>query len=256
MFFRDLGPRSSSAVVLLHGCPTPADHFTGLAETLAPSHRVILPDLPGYGGSPQRANPDGAVRDAIVELVHRLELDSVAFVGISWSGHRALQLAASHALRVAGIVSLGGFAWREPEDAPRYAGYAAAIRAGQDMSDVAIDLFYSPRFQKSHPEVVARSRGWGAALDREWYALEVETIPRVVDLRPILHTLAMPILAIAGEADKAVPASNSCEIARRVQHGHAEILPGAGHLVLDEEPDEVNALIASFLGALPSPNEP
>ena len=49
MFVHELG--TGAPVVLLHGTPSPATDWLPLAEVLARSYRVLIPALPGYGGS-------------------------------------------------------------------------------------------------------------------------------------------------------------------------------------------------------------
>ncbi|MFY1826587.1 alpha/beta fold hydrolase, partial [Myxococcus fulvus] len=48
-------------VVLLHGIPTWSYLWSGLARALAASHRVLVPDLLGYGFSDRRDRFDRSV---------------------------------------------------------------------------------------------------------------------------------------------------------------------------------------------------
>ena len=57
--FRDYGPRDAPVVVLLHGSPVASSTFDRLGPRLAGEFRLIVPDLPGFGGSSLRV-PDYA----------------------------------------------------------------------------------------------------------------------------------------------------------------------------------------------------
>src|SRR5262250_536486 len=51
IFYREAGPESAPAVLLLHGFPTSSHMFRNLIPALADSYHVIAPDLPGFGFS-------------------------------------------------------------------------------------------------------------------------------------------------------------------------------------------------------------
>src|SRR5262245_66400028 len=57
IFYREAGPETSPAVLLLHGFPTSSHMFRDLIPPLGDDYHVIAPDLPGFGFSdaPARA---------------------------------------------------------------------------------------------------------------------------------------------------------------------------------------------------------
>src|SRR3954463_3464980 len=91
-----LAEGSGPPVLLLHGSGpgTTAAAWAPLIAALAPHHRVIAPDLLGFGASPR---PSGSVRSAwtaqALELVDSLGISSFAVVGNSAGGAIALALA-------------------------------------------------------------------------------------------------------------------------------------------------------------------
>jgi pyruvate dehydrogenase E2 component (dihydrolipoamide acetyltransferase) len=58
-----------------------------------------------------------------------------------------------------------------------------------------------------------------------------------------LGALEVPVQAIAGEADRIIPASHTHALPEARQH----VLGGAGHMVHIEQPAEVNRLIGEFI---------
>jgi 3-oxoadipate enol-lactonase len=128
MYVRESG--DGPVVLLLPGCPMPADHFAELAAQLARTHRVLSPDLPGYGKSPGDGN-----LQRTTEVLERAMLDrsvsELSIVGASLGAWRALALAASGRLRVSLVISLGGFAHLPDEARAAFGQFAAAVRAGQ-----------------------------------------------------------------------------------------------------------------------------
>jgi pimeloyl-ACP methyl ester carboxylesterase len=51
IFYREAGPQTAPALLLLHGFPTSSHMFRDLIPKLASSYRVVAPDLPGFGFS-------------------------------------------------------------------------------------------------------------------------------------------------------------------------------------------------------------
>jgi len=49
--YREAGPVSGPGLLLLHGFPTSSHMFRNLIPKLADRHRVVAPDLPGFGQS-------------------------------------------------------------------------------------------------------------------------------------------------------------------------------------------------------------
>ena len=49
IFYREAGPKTAPAILLLHGFPTSSHIFRNLIPALADSYHVVAPDLPGYG---------------------------------------------------------------------------------------------------------------------------------------------------------------------------------------------------------------
>ncbi|HYA49726.1 MAG TPA: alpha/beta fold hydrolase, partial [Streptosporangiaceae bacterium] len=58
--YREWGPPDAPAIVLLHGSPGDGGAFNELGPLLGEHHRVIAPDLPGFGGSTLRI-PDYSI---------------------------------------------------------------------------------------------------------------------------------------------------------------------------------------------------
>ncbi|MGW7103375.1 alpha/beta fold hydrolase [Streptomyces sp. NPDC054838] len=105
--YRDFGG-PGRPLLALHGGLSEGMAFTGLADALGETWRVIAPDQRGHGDS-DRA-PDyrraGYVADAVALLDH-LGLDApVAVLGYSLGGLNACHLAAAHPGRVAALVNV------------------------------------------------------------------------------------------------------------------------------------------------------
>jgi pimeloyl-ACP methyl ester carboxylesterase/membrane protein DedA with SNARE-associated domain len=107
----------SLPIVLIHGSPGAADDFRRLAPLLESSHRLIIPDLPGFGAS-TRDIPDYSIRAHaryIIELLDELKIERAHLLGFSMGGGVALNLADITPQRVASITMLAAIGVQEME---------------------------------------------------------------------------------------------------------------------------------------------
>ncbi|MEJ2871510.1 alpha/beta fold hydrolase, partial [Actinomycetospora sp. OC33-EN08] len=100
-------------VLLLHGGGPGASgvsNYVRNIEALAAGHRVIVPDLPGYGRSRKhldQSDPFGYLADAVRGVLDALGLERAHLVGNSYGGSAALRLALDTPHRVDRLVLMG-----------------------------------------------------------------------------------------------------------------------------------------------------
>jgi haloalkane dehalogenase len=94
-------------VLLLHGAPVTSVGFVRVIRGLRPHHRVIAPDLPGFGRSSVAASFRGSLSDyarSIEEFCLALKLDRFVLFGFDSSGAPGIAAATKMASRIAGLV--------------------------------------------------------------------------------------------------------------------------------------------------------
>ena len=107
--YLDEGPKGAAPVFLLHGEPTWSYLFRKMIPVLtAAGHRVIAPDMIGFGRSDKQADESlysyTMQVDAMVELVQRLDLQRATFFGQDWGGLVGLRVVAAEQDRFDRIV--------------------------------------------------------------------------------------------------------------------------------------------------------
>ncbi|TDC38928.1 alpha/beta hydrolase [Micromonospora sp. KC213] len=252
--YDDLG--SGSAVVLLHAGIADRRMWRGQLPTLAERHRVIVPDLRGYGDSALPAEPF-AHHDDVVGLLDALGVERAALVGCSFGGAVAIDTALAHPDRVSALALFGtavsGNEWSEETEnlwdelvgevdpADFTASAAGEVRfwvvgPSRDPADV------DPELVAFAQEMDQRALAAELALS----AVEIEELdPPAIDR---LTELRLPVLVTAGAAD--IP-----DIARLADRIAAEApqairlpdVPDAAHLLPLERPEVVNAALLDFL---------
>jgi pimeloyl-ACP methyl ester carboxylesterase len=107
--YLDEGPRSDSAVLMLHGNPTWSFYYRSLVQALSPARRCVAPDHVGMGLSakPQDYDYSLATRIADIEaLVATLGLKQIDLVVHDWGGAIGFGFAAKHPELIRRIVIL------------------------------------------------------------------------------------------------------------------------------------------------------
>ena len=110
----DEGPRSADPVLMLHGEPSWAYLYRKMIPIIrAAGHRVIAPDLVGFGRSDKPARRDDYTYQRHVDWMHsfinELDLRNMTLVCQDWGGLIGLRLAAEQPDRFSSIVAANTF---------------------------------------------------------------------------------------------------------------------------------------------------
>jgi 3-oxoadipate enol-lactonase len=223
-------------VVLLHSALGDPRLWSRQRRVLDARFEVVAPDLPGWGDSPLPTEPFSYVDAVAAEL-------PAALVGNSFGGAIALRTALAHPDRVTKLVLVGsGFpAWDWTEEMRDYfAAEGSAIDAGDLDAATEINLAFwvGP---EHHDEVRPQQRR----------SLELQTAheePELLwpELGP-LSALDVPTLVVVGDRDKGDFQAIARHLAEEIPGAELAVVPGAGHLVGLDAPDELNALLLDFL---------
>ncbi len=118
VFYREAGPANAPVVILLHGFPTSSLQYRNLIPLLADRHRVIAPDLPGFGFT--EVPPERQYRYTFDNLARTIEaftdvlkLKRYALYVFDYGAPTGFRLAMAHPERVSGIISQNGNAYVE-----------------------------------------------------------------------------------------------------------------------------------------------
>jgi haloalkane dehalogenase len=107
----DEGPRDAPPVLMMHGEPSWSFLYRKMvAPLVAAGHRVVAPDLVGFGRSDKPAAQDDYTYQRHVEwltdlVVHRLDLEDIVLFCQDWGGLLGLRLVAEHPQRFAAVVA-------------------------------------------------------------------------------------------------------------------------------------------------------
>jgi len=236
-------------IVLLHSLLADRSSFEPLSQLLAKTHRVVMLDLPGFGGSHPVAGGLEAVADRVAAAIAALQLDEPPIVlGNGYGGFVALLTAIRHPKIARKLVLADcGAAFPEPgRQAFRGMSAAASAKGLAAIADVAMRRLFSPEFQADHPELIAQRRERFIAVHPETFHAACAALA-TLDLREQAAGVKVPVLVLVGEQDEATPPAMARELASLLPDARFQVLAGCAHVPQLQAPGQFLEAIASFL---------
>ncbi|MGY1805809.1 alpha/beta fold hydrolase [Blastococcus sp. SYSU D00669] len=256
------GPAAGPVTVVLHGGGPGCHAATDFAAVLPllPGRRLLLVDLPGYGGSAPLPDPGPvfSTHAAVLrDLLDRRGLDRVDVLAQSLGGSVALKLAADSPERVGRIVLIGSQPVPAPEgttDDPglgprvRQRYYSDGVPGPEAMRRLIADLEWVDG--AAVPEELVRARH-AASTTPTALALATDAARRgaAEDLTADLPRVAAPTLVVWGRHDPFAGPDYALALSGALPAADLVVLAGCAHHPQAERPRTVAALVEGHLGA-------
>jgi pimeloyl-ACP methyl ester carboxylesterase len=254
----EAGPPGGPPLLLLHGWAISAYLWRhNIAALAAEGYRVHAADLPGHGLSDAPLEKGSytleTLADNVAALLDALDLERTAVVAQSMGARIALELARRH--RVTRLALFGPVGFGEISQArdlvpflPKIPGSLATMLVPRELVEIVQRRVYG-------------KIGWFTERDIDEYWAPTQ-FPAVVQaavqmLREFdwrlqkpesLEQLLTPTMVVFGTLDNTVKPVNTETLVKALPHGRLEWIEGGGHVVMEEVPDAVNALLIEFLG--------
>jgi pimeloyl-ACP methyl ester carboxylesterase len=199
--------------------------------------RARTPDLPGRAGGGPRS-----VEEFVETLRPALPDRPLVIAGHSLGGAIALWWALRHPEEVRGLILVGagartrvnpvwldGIARKETSAIEEFGSWWFGPGAGARLRDRSLTLL-----RATPPDVLLADLSSADAFD----------------VMADLDQLAAPALVLCGADDRLTPVKFSRYLHEHIRGSALEIIDGAGHMVMLEQPQAVNAAIRTFLKRL------
>jgi len=239
------------ALFLLHSLLSDRASFDAIVPKLSQSFRLIVPELPGFGGSRAVSGNLADVADRMAEFVKDAAGgDEAVVLGNGYGGFVALQMAIRHPNIAAKLILADcGAAFSENgREAFRNMAAASSARGLPVITDVAMRRLFAPEFQQKHPDLMRDRREAFLRTDPEVFQAACAALAEL-DLRPELAQVKVPVLVLVGEHDEATPPPMSRELAAGLPDARLEIIPGCAHVPQLQSPEVFLDAIGDFLAA-------
>ena len=251
---------AGTTLLFLHGFGGAATNWTAVAPALAERFRVIVPDLPGHGGSsalpapPERLDP---YAERLALLLERANAAPAFVVGHSLGGVVALRLALRRPDLVSGLVLAGsagiGSTTRQAErmltllslvqPAKRISRWRRAFARNAFLRRLAFGAV-SVADPRALSPFVASGFLAGSALHTDVRSAGDALVRD--DPRLDLERVRCPALVLHGARDRQVPLRDGFEYSRRLR-APLRVIADCGHLLIGERPAAVVDAISNWV---------
>ena len=236
-------------MLLLHAFPYDGRMWDGQAGVLAASHRVIVPDLPGFGGAPAWvATPHvDAWASDLLSALGRMGVTQAIVAGCSLGGYLAFALMRAACDFVQGLALVDSRAIPDTKDrrAARLEDAERIIREGRSFFidrtrrplDEELSAYPAARATAENMLADASGRGLADAL------VALATRP---DSTPQLASIAVPAVVMRGANDPILGRDEAVGLTRAIAGALYVEIEGAGHIPTFQRPDQVTAALLAL----------
>lgn len=236
-----------NVILLLHGWGSNITLFDGIIKALSPSHRVIAPDMPGFGKTAEPSAPwcvDDYV-DFVMKFIDRMQLKEFSVLVHSFGGRVLFKMNARENLpfviHKAVLIDSAGImpkkTWKQKISLRMYK------MARSIMSTAPLHFLYPDAVEE-----MRRKRG-SADYNNATPTMRA-TLVKVVneDLEELIPKLDCPTLIIWGDQDTATPIDDAKVMEQLIKDAGLVVCEGAGHYSFLEQPAKVHGALKVFFG--------
>lgn len=235
--------KSRKTLVFVHGSGGNRLQWNYQRQFLQKSYNVVMVDLPGHGEA--RGEGEDSVEAYarhLLHLVRSLPGEVFCLFGHSLGGAIAQTFALLYPNHVEALALVGtgarlrvlpeiltGIQERFEETVGLINDYAFSKKTPTDLVQRGIETMHRTRPAVLHGDLTACDR--------------FDIMDRVGDIR-------FPTLVVCGSDDLLTPPKYAHYLAKMIKGARVEVIDGAGHMVMIEQPDEFNRRVLGFLQTL------
>ena len=264
LHYIDEGPASAAPVLLMHGEPSWSFLYRNFVAPLtAAGHRVVAPDLIGFGKSDKPADRADYTYERHVEWMSDwltgIDLTGITLFCQDWGGLIGLRLVAAFPERFARLVIANtalpvGTGWSE--------GFYAWLKFSQSVAEFPTGFIVNGGVTRDLTP--AEMAAYDAPFPDETFKAGARQFPTLVPVTPehasvaenraawtVLGGFQKPVLTCFSDKD-AVTAGGEKAFIDRIPGASGQphtIIKGGGHFLQEDAADELAALINAFIAA-------
>lgn len=240
-------------ILFVHGFPLNRHMWVNQTTALAATHRIIAPDLRGFGQSspPPAVMTMDAYADDLAALLDALGIsEPITYCGLSMGGYIAFAFARRHRDRLARLILFDTKAAADPPEkvAERERTAEEVLRLG--VAGLALGMprsLLGLRSLASRPHVAAFVGRTILEAPRQSVAAALRGMAARPDSTGLLSTLDVPTLVLCGEQDAISPPAEMRAMTDLLPNATFVEIPHAGHLAPLENPSAANDAFRRFL---------
>jgi haloalkane dehalogenase len=266
LHYADEGPRDAAPILLMHGEPSWSYLYRKFIPPLmAAGHRVVAPDLIGFGKSDKPADRGDYTYERHVawmsDWLTTLDLQNITLFCQDWGGLIGLRLVAAFPERFARVVIANTGL---PEGAGLSDGFAAWCAFSQNVETFPTGSILNGGSVRTLS--AAEQDAYDAPFPDESYKSGARQLPLLVPVTPdhasvaenkaawkVLETFGKPVVTCFSDQD-AVTKGGERAFMDRIPGAKGQahrVIEGAGHFLQEDKAEELVAVIKEFIAANP-----
>jgi 3-oxoadipate enol-lactonase len=253
MGYTDVG--SGPPVVLLHGYPFNRSLWMGQATAVSDTHRVVTPDLRGFGESDCSEGPVtmNQMAQDVAHLLDALGISQAVLGGLSMGGYVALAFYKQFASRVLALILADTRAQADTEEGKQTRveqAEKALVEGMAGIADSMLPKLLTPETVSKRPEVVRRVRDMMLKTKPQGAAGALLGMAERDDQTTLLSKIAVPTLIMVGNEDAITPPQDSQKLHKEIRGSRLVVLENAGHVSNLERTEQFNDELLRFLSEI------
>lgn len=240
---------SGPPALFIHGFPLTSALWRHQLAGLGHRRRCLAPDLRGHGASPYRGDVVHSVELLASDLVELLEQEApegADIVALSMGGYVALALCEARPDLVRTVALCSSRTTADSPEAKETRQETARRVVDQGRGWLAEQMLPTLLAEEAGLEVRAAVRTMIESVPYQTLVADLYGMRERPDRTRVLAGLAAPVLVMVGDQDRITPPETARATAEMARGARLRVIPGAGHLVPLESPDECNRELAAF----------
>ena len=225
-----IGEKNENTVLILHGWQNSLKNWENVGKRLAKKNKVILVDLPGFGGSSlPKTQPFGTYdyADTVNKLILKLGLKKITLLGHSFGGKIAVIVASRNpAIKKLILVDISGIK-------------TTSLSTSLKISVAKFLKFFLP---ENFSTIISSD-------DYKNAGNLLPTFKKIVAeyIEKDAKKLTIPTLIVWGENDQEVPLASAVTLKKLIPNSSLRIVWKAGHHPHLEKPEKFLEILYDFI---------
>ncbi len=238
-------------LVLLHGFPESGNLWRTVRARLAAHFTLIIPDLPGSGGSTLEQDTGiYDMADCVAEILDHEKIDRAVIAGHSMGGYVGFAFARRYPHKTLGLSLV--HSTPAPDDEEKKKIRLKAIGIIQNGGKTAfirqmVANFFSASYKQAHPDIVEEQVAGGVATPDESLINYYYAMINREDQRMWLENTSIPIQWVIGMEDNVIYYKNILANCTKSGINFVTFYHNCGHMAMFEATDSLINDLTSFV---------
>ncbi|MEO6832469.1 MAG: alpha/beta hydrolase [Chitinophagaceae bacterium] len=244
---------AGSPLMLLHGFPLDGNIWSEIVENLSQNFTVLVPDLPGIGGSilDDKNTSIAELAEIVPAILEKEGLENCVLAGHSMGGYISLAVAALFPEKLKGLALLHSTANADTEvkKEARQKAIELIEKGGREaFIRVAISDLYTEDFRQENQHVIEAQTERSLAVPADTLVSFYKAMIARPDRKNVLQESVMPVLFVYGKEDSVIPYEPCLQQTLLPNVSFVKLYERCGHMSMKELPELLQADLRTFVG--------